>query len=54
MHLTLRDRKSTFEAINVARCYATSPKNPLVPNVLPGKVGKRDKSNILKGTFVQL
>lgn len=26
MHLTLHDRKSTFEAINVARCYATSPK----------------------------
>lgn len=58
MHMALHDRKSTFEAINVLQGAMPQVLNPLVLTllgiVLPGKVGKRGKSNILKGAFVQL
>lgn len=57
MHLALQDRKSMFEAINVYQGAMPQVLNPLVLNVgivVPGKVGKRDKSNILKGAFLQL
>lgn len=58
MYLALHERKSTFEAINVLQGAMPQVLNPLVVAlvgiVLPGKVGKRGKSNILKGAFVQL